>query len=156
LSLVALSACSLTLSGPAADRRRGEVPRCDTSKGTVVLDGLAASALAVGGIAAASDSSSSAAVLPLAGAAVFALAALRGNGVVNDCRAAMGDYEAMRRAAETPVARAAEAEDEPTPEPLKAVAAPKSTEASPPPEVPPPATTPADADPWREFWKEVR
>jgi hypothetical protein len=48
---LALGGCALTLSGPAADRPRDRVPRCDTSKGLVATDAILGSVLGVAALA---------------------------------------------------------------------------------------------------------
>ena len=85
--LIASSGCALALDGPKPNRPRGYAPKCDDSKGLVVADGLLATAVGIGALAAFGDQETEAGVvLGLIGVA-FTASAIRGNGVVNECRA---------------------------------------------------------------------
>ncbi len=87
----ALGACSLSISAPAADRRRNQVPDCDTGKGLVAIDGLAAVGFGVGGLAALSEDQGTGAIA-LVGAALFTAAALHGSNNADKCKQAIADY----------------------------------------------------------------
>lgn len=165
----ALSACSLGISAPAANRRRNELPDCDTSKGLVALDSLAAIGLGVGGLAALGEDEGVGAVA-LVGAALFTAAALHGSGNADKCRAAIANYglemsggQPTMEVRRTPKKRRPEPEPAPEPEeePEEPVAKPKvqlpkpaPVEEPDPPE--PPRTKPAPgARDWSQFWREV-
>lgn len=155
LLLLALSACSLTLSGPAATRPREAFPSCDAGKGLVVVDALVATGLAIAGLAETSQNNATGVVLPLLAGVAFAGAALHGNSVVDACRKAQAEY--MPPSA-LPVAAAA-----PAPMPVPALAPVAVSEPPPamrreapplPPASPPPPPPPS-ADRWRDFWRTV-
>ncbi|MBA2539618.1 MAG: hypothetical protein H0V17_08290, partial [Deltaproteobacteria bacterium] len=55
LAAFALGACSLSITAPVRDRKRNQLPVCDTSKGLVAIDALAAVGFGVGGLAALSE-----------------------------------------------------------------------------------------------------
>jgi hypothetical protein len=93
LILVALlGGCSLSLSGPASPRTRGEVPRCDTGKGPVALDGIGAAAFGIGGLAAFGSGGNEAGAVMLGAGALLALSAIRGEWKVSACRTAFDEY----------------------------------------------------------------
>lgn len=87
----ALGACSLSISAPAADRKRNQVPDCDTGKGLVAIDALGAVGFGVGGLAALSEEQGTGAIA-LVGAALFTAAALHGSNNADKCKAAIADY----------------------------------------------------------------
>lgn len=95
-AVVALGGCSLTLSGPGADRPRNRAPTCDTGKGLVVLDGIAGAAFGTGALIALGADAGEAALLPAALGIAFVLAAVSGNSKVNGCRAAFAEYDTGR------------------------------------------------------------
>ena len=86
-----LGACSLSISAPAADRKRNQVPDCDTGKGLVAIDALAAVGFGVGGLAALSEDQGTGAIA-LVGAALFTAAALHGSNNADKCKTAIADY----------------------------------------------------------------
>jgi hypothetical protein len=89
LLLSLASACSLGITGPSPDRPRREVPKCDSGKGLVALDGLVGTSLAFAGIAVMGGGDTGpGAALALAGGA-FLLSAVHGNGNANACREEM-------------------------------------------------------------------
>jgi hypothetical protein len=168
LACVCTTGCSLALSGPHAKPPRNEPPQCDTGKGVVTLDAIAGVGFGITAAAmAGSNTNSSAAFIPAAVAAAYFGAALRGNGVVNDCRKAMEEYSAPPPASappsygeETPMRSLAHARLAPTPavvmpQPQLQPPQPESPQPEPPPSQP---ATPSSAggDPWVDFWKEVR
>ena len=70
LSLI--SGCSFGLSGPDPLRPRNQLPECDTSKGLVVLDAVAATTAGLIGTSVASQTDSAAVVLlPVSIAAIY-------------------------------------------------------------------------------------
>jgi hypothetical protein len=80
---LALGGCALTLSGPAADRPRDRVPRCDTSKGLVATDAILGSVLGVAALAMLGEGAGEGALLSGALGTGFILSAVSANGRVN-------------------------------------------------------------------------
>ena len=151
LSLAATS-CALTLDGPKPRRARIEVPRCDTGKGLVAIDGVAAGLSSLGAAIALDEEQALATVLATGLAITFVASAVSGHRRVDRCRAAFGEYEAAIRYTPPTVAS-------PT------VASPAAPPAAPPAASPPvvrdeepvetsvPEPEPDEtADPWRDFW----
>jgi hypothetical protein len=95
LLVIALSGCSLTLSGPDPDRPRNKAPTCDTRKGAVVGDGVLGTTLALTGIGIATNDGGDSAVVPLLLGAAFLASAVHGNGVVDDCRVEVAAFDAQ-------------------------------------------------------------
>jgi hypothetical protein len=90
--LIGASGCSLALDGPKPNRPQGYAPKCDDNKGLVVADGLLATAVGIGALSAfGSEEVEAGVTLGLIGVA-FAASAVRGNGVVNECRAENARY----------------------------------------------------------------
>ena len=92
VGLLAWPGCALGVSGPDPDRPRNEVPRCDTGKGAVALDGVWASLAGVGALAAFSNDESGTGVALAGVTALFTATAVRGNNAANQCRAAFDEY----------------------------------------------------------------
>lgn len=90
--LLLVPGCAFALSGPDPDRPRNQPPRCDTTKGLVVADGLMATALGVVALSLTAADEPAIALLPAAIGALYVGAAVRGNNNVNQCRAAMDSY----------------------------------------------------------------
>ena len=160
LLIIALPACSLALSGPPANRVRGDAPRCDTGKGMVALDAIAGTAAMIGGAAALSGNNGAAATVPLAIGTAFLLSALHGNAVVDSCRGAMDQYAEELRSSPPIAARpqppieAVQADAQVAPDPD---VQPKLDIRQPAPPVPAAPVAPAAAnDPWHDFWREVK
>lgn len=85
--------CSLSLSGPDPQASVRDTPRCDTGKGAVALDGVMGAVLAVPALAAfGGDEAELGVVLGLASVAYIA-AAVRGSGIVDECRAAVEAHD---------------------------------------------------------------
>jgi hypothetical protein len=143
-----VSGCSLSIQGPAPDRPRHVIPSCDTGKGSVALDGVMGSLLAIGGISALSEDSEGAGLALLATAGLFVASAVRGNSAANECRAAYSEYNlAYERARRESVA---DLERTPAPRPMRRPPPVKVEPASPdvaPPEVAPPEVPPVVAPP---------
>ena len=156
--------------GPVEATRqpRGQEPKCDTEKTTVIGDGLLATAAGITTLAIGAENGA-AAIVPAVLGAVFVGAAIHGNNAVNDCRAAKAQYIASLQAPPPPLPegddsdeRAASAQRarlirSPAPPALAVSAAPP-----PAPPAPAPAPAPAAASPppppaptWSAFWKEV-
>lgn len=152
---LASAGCSLTLSGPeprVAGRPRKGVLECDTGKGLVAFDGIIATSLGVSALGFLSSEDSGAAAVPAIVGFGFFAAALRGNGAVNDCRAAHEELQLQLTSAAAP--RQARRKKK-TPPALAAPGAPPSATpprptAAPPAATPPrPATAPPAATPPR-------
>jgi len=168
LGLVALTGCSLTLSGPTPGRSARGVPRCDTRKALVGVDGSMAGALGVAALVmGGEDQVEGALVLGVLSAGLVA-SAVSGNRKVNACREALDDYDArIARVRARPAPALAPAPTPPvaapvgptlpaTPAPASAPAAPAPAPALAPPPAPTPAPAPVDDATWADFWKEVR
>lgn len=162
---LALSGCSLALSGPSPDRPRSKPPTCDTSKGLVFVDALLASTLSIVAVSVASNNGGEA-VLPLIGAGVFVASAIHGNNVVNECNREIGNYNSeLAAAAPEPDAEPRQAFVPPRPpvvappavamQPVVAPPPPPAVQPPPPAEPPEQKPEPAAAAPWAAFWKEA-
>jgi hypothetical protein len=170
--IVMISGCSLALSTPDPARPAHVAPRCDTSKGLVAVDWIAAGLLATGALSLLSESEEQPAGLAALASVAFIVSAVRGNGVVNSCRETLDRYAAAPRAP-VEVAEQPRRFEDPYAEPgdLPArrivapprVAAPPQAPTAPSPPVAPPATKPAvtpapapvaDED-WADFWTEI-
>ena len=84
--------CAFTLDGPDPNRPRNYVPKCDTSKGLVALDGVMATALGVTALSLTSESEPAIALVPLGLGALYLAGAVSGNRTANACQAAIDDY----------------------------------------------------------------
>src|SRR6187551_1913096 len=96
LSVVALLSCwgcAFSLDGPDPNRPRNTVPRCDTSKGLVALDGVMATTMGVAALSLSSESEPAIALLPLGLGALYLAGAVSGNRSVNRCNEAIAAYE---------------------------------------------------------------
>jgi hypothetical protein len=91
--LVLFSGCAFGLSGPDPDRPRGRMPKCDTSKALVAVDGAMALTSGLIAVTLADTSEPAVALLPLSIGAIYLAGAVRGNSNVNKCRAAMSEFE---------------------------------------------------------------
>jgi hypothetical protein len=94
------------------------MPKCDTSKALVALDGAMAMTTGLVAVAIAGDTEPAVALLPLSVGALYLAGAIRGNSNVNKCRAAMMEFENYTAARDTlpPVQdNVAVEDDEPTP-----------------------------------------
>lgn len=144
------------------------MPDCDTSKGLVALDSLAAIGLGVGGLAALGEDEGVGAVA-LVGAALFTAAALHGSGNADKCRTALAEYGREMSNLEVPVeVRRTPKRRAPDPEPEEHAEAPVAKPkvqlppvqtVDPPTASTPPAPTPPKPEPgardWSQFWREV-
>jgi hypothetical protein len=181
--VVAVSGCSLAIDAADPQRPRNEVPKCDTGKGLVAMDGLMATLFGVTSLAAFSDDASGAGLALAAAGGLFVASAVRGNNAANSCRGAYDEYNASIRS----IQRQQYVEAQP-PRPAVKLKKPKPKPAPPPeqPEVPveeqqPPADVPPeyaaprppaqkpiakqppapkapadpDAEDWSSFWKEL-
>jgi hypothetical protein len=127
------------------------MPKCDTGKGMVVLDGVMAATAGIVAVSLAGDTEPAVALLPMSIGAIYAAGALRGNSNVNKCRAAMAEYESYAAAQGTmpPPPGPIPLDDEPIPRPSPVTAQADTTRqplAAPvaaPPQAAPPLATPA-------------
>jgi len=178
--VVALGACSLAISGPAANRKRLEMPVCDSAKGLVALDALDAVGLSVAGLASL-GSDEGVGAIALVGAALFTASAVHGSNTADKCRAEQALYAqevvesapprvGRRSRRQQPVSDDDTDEGEPirVPMPPRHLAHPEDTTpaepgqpAPPPPDqedqaAPPrPPKQPTRSDDWSQFWREV-
>jgi hypothetical protein len=173
LLAIMLSACSLGITAPQPGRKRMQTPVCDSGKGLVAIDTLAAIGFGVGGLAALSDDQGTGAVA-LVGSALFTAAALHGSSNADKCRDAFAEYqketaevaaqEEVRRPRKKRAVRRDDDDDEPADQQTVAPVVPmppRHTQPDPAPAVPAPAPAPAPApkkpklDDWSQFWREV-
>lgn len=178
--LLLTQGCAFGIDGPDPNRPRSQLPKCDTGKGAVTLDGTVAALSGVIGLSLVSDNETSIAMLPFAIGALYATGAIVGNRAANRCREANADFEAylatrdatpprgpVRAPAVAPTPTPAAVAERPAP---PAVAPVVATEASTPaPVSPAAASSPAPAaaprapaaasddsdDEWSAFWREV-
>ena len=87
------------------------MPKCDTSKALVALDGAVALTAGVIGLAVASEGEPAIALLPISIGALYLGGAVSGNRSVNRCRDAMGEFESYAEARATDTLAPAPAED---------------------------------------------
>src|SRR5262245_16834701 len=92
LVLLSISGCAFGIAGPDPDRPRSQMPKCDTGKGLVMLDGVMAATAGVIAISLAGETEPAIALLPLSIGAIYAGGAVRGNSNANKCRKAMGEW----------------------------------------------------------------
>ena len=171
--LLILSGCSLAISGPSPDQPRNKPPTCETSKTLIALDGVFAATMAVIALGVAGGNNSSDAIAPALFGTLFAVSAVHGNSLVNDCNREHANYDSAMAAhalppdenEENPViaARGApgiamqpavalpSASGPPVPQQL---APPPQQAPAPAPRPAPAATAPSD-EAWAAFWKEV-
>ncbi|HEY5923344.1 MAG TPA: hypothetical protein VIV11_16810 [Kofleriaceae bacterium] len=77
------------------------MPKCDTGKGMVALDGVMAGVSGLVALSLAGETEPAVALLPLAIGSIYVAGAIRGNSNANKCRAAMGQWENYMTARET-------------------------------------------------------
>jgi len=122
LVMLLFSGCAFGISAPDPDRPRNQMPRCDSGKGLVALDGAMAATAGLVALSLAGETEPAVALLPLSIGAIYAAGAIRGNRNANQCRAAMSDFESYVAARETmPASRSpmppTPYDDEPPPPP---------------------------------------
>lgn len=171
IAIVLMSGCAFSLSGPAPNRPHHEIPKCDTSKGLVVLDSVMATAAGLVALTVVAEDGGAAALLPLAVGALYLGGAIHGSRAVDQCRAQMGLFEAGLAAQHTlpppetdepPRPRSA-AVDERPPLRVPVVQAPPSpqpqrpplSQQQPPKQTQPKQPAPVASDDWSDFWREV-
>lgn len=102
--IASIGGCSLALSGPDPLRAADVAPRCDTTKGLVAADWVLAGVAATVALGLSEVNGEAAAVSALTGVA-FIASAVRGNGVVNRCRAEVAAYSLPTADTDEEVAR---------------------------------------------------
>lgn len=166
----AVGGCALSISAPQQNRKRNQLPVCDSGKGLVAIDALASIGFGIGGLAALSESEGLGAVA-LVGSALFIASALHGSGNADKCREAFVEYAKETTTVAPPIdeivrrpRRPRRVEPDPDeepdpPEPVSDLGDRKPSEVSNPPKVDPKPEPPKppkrSADDWSQFWREV-
>ena len=178
--LLLTQGCAFGIDGPDPNRPRSQLPKCDSGKGAVVLDGTMAAVAGVIAVSLVSEDESAAALVPLSIGALYAAGAIAGNNAANRCREANADFEAYLATGDATPSRAPVRAPAVAPTPVPAAVAEKpptapvapvaTTEASAPAPAAPAASPPAPApatpapapaasrdsdDEWSAFWREV-
>lgn len=176
LAFILLSGCAFSISGPPPDRPRNQIPKCDSGKGLVALDGVMATTAGIIAMAVVANDGGAAALLPLAIGTVYLGGAVHGNRAADECRVAMDEFESSLAARDTipnldsneqpaPRPRHAAVDAQPAPpipvmqpQPL-----PPPVQQQPPPQQqpqpqprPPVKQAPKQNDDWGDFWREVQ
>ncbi|MBA3394796.1 MAG: hypothetical protein H0T89_19270 [Deltaproteobacteria bacterium] len=87
-----LGGCALAISGPAPDRPRLELPKCDTGTGPVVVDGLWATLFGVVALAAFSGDEAEVGLAALGLGVAFVASATKGHSAASACQAELVAY----------------------------------------------------------------
>lgn len=178
LAFILLSGCAFSISGPPPDRPRNQIPKCDSGKGLVALDGVMATASGVAAMSFVANDLGAVALLPLAIGAVYLGGAVHGNRAADECRAAMDEFESSLAArdqlraidndnVEPPLPRRAAVDAQPqvaipvapTPPPRQQPLQPEQQPQQPPPPPPKAKKKPApkqEEEDWGDFWREVQ
>lgn len=176
LPIILVTGCAFSVQGPPPDRPRNQIPKCDSGKGLVALDGVMATTSGVVAMAVVANDGGAAALLPLAIGVVYLAGAIHGNSAANECRAAMDEFETSLAARDTlrdldhederPRPRPAAVDTQPAPpipvkqpplpQPAPAPAPAPEQQPAPRPKAPvKQAPKPAADDDWGDFWREV-
>ena len=91
VALLLTQGCAFGIEGPDPNRPRSQMPKCDTGKGAVALDGTMATLAAIVALSLVSEDESAVALVPLGIGSIYAAGAISGNSAANRCRAAMSD-----------------------------------------------------------------
>ena len=176
LPIILVTGCAFSIQGPSPDRPRNQIPKCDTGKGLVALDGVMATASGIVAMSLVANDLGAAALLPLAIGGIYIAGAVHGSRAADACRAEIDSFESNLAARDT--IRINDPDDEqPRPRPAAVDAQPPvplPVAPPPPPPQPPipvvqapapqqpaaqkPAAKPAPApkdDDWSDFWREV-
>jgi hypothetical protein len=181
-----LAGCGFGLDGPDPQRPRAQMPKCDTGKGAVVVDGLMATVATIVALSLVANDEPAGALIPAGIGAAYIGGAVHGSRAVDECRKAMDDWSEMMAAREqlreqgplgghdeedprsrvrppvNPVVVApppSEEEPEATPPAEVApVASPQQVKQPPPVKqpTPPKKPPPPSGDEWSDFWREVQ
>lgn len=125
--------CGFGLSGPDPQRPRNEMPKCDTGKGAVVVDGVMATVASVVALALVAADEPAGALIPAGIAAAYIGGAVHGSRAVDSCRAAIDDWSGAMAARDTLSKQPPPADDEDEAPRPKKVRPPRVA----PPELPP-------------------
>ncbi|HUS30596.1 MAG TPA: hypothetical protein VMZ53_18935 [Kofleriaceae bacterium] len=156
--------CGFGLSGPDPQRPREQMPKCDTGKGAVVVDGLMATVASVVAIALVSADEPAGALIPAGIAAAYIGGAVHGSRAVDSCRAAMDEWSGAIAARDQLRAGPPGDDDEPRPRrttvapvdpyyspgPVAPQAPPQYPPQYPPQQVPPPQVPPQQGPPQQQ------
>jgi hypothetical protein len=150
LVMLLFSGCAFGISGPDPDRPRNQMPRCDSGKGLVALDGAMAATAGLVALSLAGETEPAVALLPLSIAAIYTAGAIRGNRNANKCREAMSDFEsfvAARDAIASPPASTPYDDELPPPKARPVASRSDAAPAVQPAPSPAPAPAPTSAPP---------
>ena len=177
LPIILVTGCAFSIQGPSPDRPRNQIPKCDTGKGLVALDGVMATASGIVAMSLVANDLGAAALLPLAIGGLYVAGAVHGSRAADACREEIDSFESSLAARDT--LRLNDPDNEqPRPRPAAVDAGPPVAVVQPPPQppipvvqapppqqqppaVPPkPAAKPApkpkqDDGDWSDFWREV-
>lgn len=177
-----LAGCGFGLDGPDPQRPREQMPKCDTGKGAVVVDGLMATVATIVALSLVANDEPAGALIPAGIGAAYIGGAVHGSRAVDECRKSMDDWSQMIAAREqlreqgppggheeqdprprvkppmnpsvVPPPPPDEQPDEaPPPSEVAPVAPPPQVKQPPAKKAPPP---PPSGDEWSDFWREVQ
>jgi hypothetical protein len=177
LPIILVTGCAFSVQGPSPDRPRNEIPKCDTGKGLVALDGVMATASGIVAMSLVANDLGAAALLPLGIGALYVAGAIHGNRAADACRTEIDNFESSLAARDT-LRMNDTADEQPRPRPAVVDAQPQPpipvVQPPPPPQQPPapppqqapqpapqkpvakPAPKPTQDDDWSDFWREVQ
>jgi hypothetical protein len=178
LPIILVTGCAFSVQGPSPDRPRNQIPKCDTGKGLVALDGVMAATAGVVALSLVANDLDAAALLPLGVGALYVAGAIHGSRAADACRAEIDNFE-MSLASRDPMRVNDTTDEQPRPRPAFVDAPPQppipvvqpppqQPLPSPPQQAPQAAPQPAPAKPvakpvpkstpgddWSDFWREV-
>jgi len=93
--MVLMTGCGFSLSGPDPQQPREQVPKCDTGKGAVVVDGLMATVASVVALALIANDEPAGALIPAGIGAIYIGGAVHGSRAVDACRQRMDEFSEM-------------------------------------------------------------
>lgn len=174
LPIILVTGCAFSVQGPSPDRPRNQIPKCDTGKGLVALDGVMAATAGVVALSLVANDLDAAALLPLGIGALYVAGAVHGSRAADACRAEIDNFE-MSLASRDTMRLNDSADERPRPRPAVVDAPPQPpipvVQPPAPQPVPPPQQTPQPApqkpvakpapkpkqdDDWSDFWREVQ
>lgn len=94
--MLLISGCAFGIDGPDPERPHSQIPRCDSGKGLVVLDGVMAATTGVVALSLVDTEEPAVALIPAALGALYIAGAVTGNRAANRCREAMTDFESYQ------------------------------------------------------------
>jgi hypothetical protein len=95
-----LAGCGFGLDGPDPQRPRAQMPKCDTGKGAVVVDGLMATVATVVALSLVANDEPAGALIPAGIGAAYIGGAVHGSRAVDECRKSMDEWSEMMAARE--------------------------------------------------------